>query len=152
MTWITDNSGTRWVEVPQRKRRKPRTGGRFSELSIGDQLVQRTPYTRIRPHEPERAPYEQYVQVTDLWFDPVAGQDNEWRGQMVGVAAININGALSKKQSYSRHALAAVGYHRAEIDYRGMCVARAQAARDGAVVSIRHAHKIRSRPKLPGGL
>lgn len=152
MTLITDENGTRWVDTPPRKRRAPRTGGRFSALEVGQQLVKTYTIRWTRAGVEESSRHTYHAIVTDLWLDPVAGEENPWRGQMVAIASIGPDGRLSKKRGMSRHALACDGWHKTDIDYRAMCVARVAAMKAGDVVGIGAGRRIRARPKLPGGL
>lgn len=153
MTWITDNTGTKWVEPEPRKRRAKATKGRFSEIAVGDQLEERHWSREFHRQQLKRdAPPTFYV-VTDLWLDPVKGQDNEWSGQMVGYQRIGTNGeVVGKKLSNSRHGLASLGFHKAEIDYIGQRLATVEAAAAGNVVGIGFGQVIRRRPKMSGGL
>ena len=153
MTWITDHTGTRWVEPKPRKRRAKPVQGRFSQLSVGDQLEERHPSrTRLREQFKREAPRSFYV-VTDLWFDPVKGQDAEYSGQMVGYRGLNADGEpVGRKRSTNRHGLATQGFHIADFDYIAQCRARVEAANDGKVVGIGFGKVIRKRPKISGGL
>lgn len=153
MTWVTDNTGTRWIEPPERKRRAKATKGRFSDIAVGDQLEERHwSRERLRQQLKRDAPPTFYI-VTDLWFDPVRGQANEWSGQMVGYQRLGSNGEpIGKKLGNSRHGLASLGFHKAEIDYVGQRRATVAAVADVNVVGIGFGRVIRRRPKLSGGL
>lgn len=150
MTWVTDQTGTRWVEPTARKRRARQTKGRFSELTVGDQLeLKNHSLDQLAEQIGRRGPRTFYV-VTDLWFDPVKGQDGEYRGQMVGYQRLNDHGEpVGRKQSTSRHGLAAQGFHKAELDFIAQCKARAEASN---VVGIGFGRVLRRRPKMTGGL
>lgn len=148
MTWITDDTGTRWVASPQRKRRSPPKQGRFSNLAVNDQLECPDPMYRGSAST-RKAPSLFYL-VTDLWFDPVKGQANDFSGQMAAVLRIGSDGnPIGKKLGYSRHALATQGFHPAAIDYIGLCRLRSEGASTGDVVGIGEARRIRQRPRLP---
>lgn len=142
MTWITDNSGTRWVEQTPRKRRSPPRQGRFSVIAVDDQLERPDPLYRGSA-QTRQAPSLFYV-VTDLWFDPVKGQSNEYSGQMVAIQRIGPDGQhLGKKEGFSRHALSTQGFFPASIDYIGLCRGRVAAAASGSVVGISEARRKR---------
>lgn len=144
MTWITDGSGTRWVDIPQRPRRKPARALRFAALKIGDQIY--------RP--PQKDWYRKipiYYVVTDLWFDPVEGQDDPIAGQMVGFAHICEDGTVGgRKTSTTIRGLASQQYHYADVDYISIARTRLEAAQNGSIVGIGHGRTIRARPKVPG--
>lgn len=153
MTWITDSSGTRWVEPAPRKRRAKATKGRFSEIAVGDQLEERSWTRKYYREALKRDTPPTFYVVTDLWFDPVKGQHNEWSGQMVGYRRIGADGEpLGEKRANSRHGLASIGFHKAEIDYIGQRRATIEAAENGNVVGIGFGKVIRRRPKMSGGL
>lgn len=142
MGWITDENGTRWVPAPARKRRKPGRALKFGEVEVGDQLVQ-------RPKPGSRYGLPVYYLVTDRWFDPVRGQDDPVKGQMVGLASITSSGVPGSKISTTVRGLASQQYEYADIDYIGHCFSRADALGD-VVVGIGYGKVIRARPKQPG--
>jgi len=144
MTWITDNAGTRWVEPAPRKRRKPARALRFDTIKVGDQLARKWKY-----HTSAQTIW--YYLVTDLWFDPVAGQRDETAGRMAAIQMIDSHtGELrGRKEAHTLRGLASQGFNFASLDYIAHVRATRQAMSDGAVVGIRHAHAIRARPKLP---
>lgn len=69
---------------------------------------------------------------------------------MVAVAPIKADGTLYRKQSYSRHALAAVGFQKTDVDFIAICKARHDAMSGGSVVGIGYGSVIRRRPKIAG--
>jgi hypothetical protein len=92
-----------------------------------------------------------YYLVTDLWFDPVAGQNDPIRGQMVGFAQVKADGSITRKSSTTLRGLASQQYAYADLDYIALAKAKAAAVAEGdSVVSIRKAHEIRRRPKIAG--
>lgn len=146
MTWITDNSGTRWVEPIPRKRRKPARALRFADLEVGQQLMR-------RPKADWYRKIPQYYLVTDRWFDPVAGQTDPVAGQMVALCIIKSDGETSgRKSGTTLRGLASQQYEYADMDYLLHCRARRAGMGDGKVVGIGVGSAIRKRPKLPGGL
>lgn len=146
MTIITDENGTRWVEIPARKRRKSPRALRFAEIKVGDQL------TRKWPNHLSAGMVAWYYLVTDVWFDPVAGQMDEIAGRMVGIQHIDCrSGDLQgRKQPHTIRGLASQGFQYAEIDYMAHVKATNQATAEGAVIGIGRGHVIRQRPKVPG--
>lgn len=145
--------GPTWTPITlRRSRRKPRTGGRFSEIAVGDSLllVRIARWQEIRDGAERTARYEIAYVVTDLWFDPVAGEENPWQGQMTAVAQVRPDGSLGRKTRYSRHALAAVGFQKTDADHVGLAKARHEGAKAGKVVGIGRARALRRRPRLPG--
>lgn len=144
MTWVTDNTGTRWIEYEPRKRRTSPRAVRFSDLKVGDQLM------RLRKDWDDRMRAAYYI-VTDLWFDPVAGQRDETAGRMVAIRSLDDNGLERKrKEPHTLRGLASQGFHYADVDYIALKVAEKAAQEVGAVVGIGYASVIRKRPKLPG--
>jgi len=145
MTWITDNTGTYWHEIPPRKRRKPARALRFAEIKVGDQLV-------LKPSKSWHRKIPQYFVVTDLWFDPVAGQRDEVSGHMVAIRVIRHDGEVhGSKRPHTRRGLASQQYHYAGIDYIAQCKALVASIDNGVVVGIGRGKLIRGRPKMPGG-
>jgi hypothetical protein len=144
MTWIVDGNGTRWVEVPQRKRRKSPRALRFANIKVGDQLM-----LKPKPNWHRGIPH--YIIVTDLWFDPVAGQEDPVAGQMVGYSQITMSGDVRpRKSSTTIRGLASQQYVYADIDYIALCKARGDAMQTGEVVGIGAGTNIRKRPKIAG--
>lgn len=96
-TLITDETGTRFVERPQRRRRRKPRALRFAGVKVGDILIQHrksvslryikaAPGTANDPGEEIRTSiHTSLAIVTDLWFDPVLGQEDPITGQMVGL-------------------------------------------------------------------
>lgn len=92
-----------------------------------------------------------YYVVTDLWFDPVAGQDDETAGRMVGLRQIGADGEPSgRKSATTLRGLASQQYHYADMDFIAHCKARLAGINDGAIVGIGKGVAIRRRPKIPG--
>lgn len=146
MTWITDGNGRRWVETPPRKRRKPARAIRFAAIKPGDQLVLNRPSAAL-----DRRSYPIHYLVTDTWFDPVAGQDDETAGRMVAIQRIGNDGEIAgRKFAHTVRGLASQQYRYADLDYIAMCKARLAAHTEGKVVGIGKGSVIRRRPKLPG--
>lgn len=143
MTLITDGSGTRWVEVPQKKRRGSPRALKFAAIKVGDQIMQ-------KPRESFYRKIPVYYVVTDLWFDPVAGQRDATAGQMVGYAQIREDGSVWTKSKTTLRGLASQQFDYADMDFMAMCKARLAALTDGEVIPISKARAIRRRPKLPG--
>lgn len=106
-TKIVDSSGTRWVKHEPRKRRKPGRALRFAEIKVGDELV--------CVHEAYVPSRDRFV-VTDLWFDPVAGERDETAGQMVAIRWMRDGQPVGTKRPHTRRGLAMQGYHYAK-DY-----------------------------------
>jgi hypothetical protein len=145
MTLITDGNGTRWVETPVRKRRKPARALRFAELKVGDQLCR--DWNNVLVAGKARW----FYLVTDLWFDPVAGQDDETAGRMVAIAHINPrNGETRRKESHTLRGLASQGFHYSGIDFVEHTKAKIAGMIAGNVIGIGRGLVIRKRPKLPG--
>lgn len=143
MTWIIDGSGTHWVEVPQPKRRKPPRALKFAEVKVGDQLM-------MKPRDSWYRGLAIYCLITDMWFDPVEGQDDPLKGSMIGYAHIKEDGSLSRKSSTTIRGLASQQFDFADIDYIALCKARSQATETGEVIGIGFGKTIRNRPKIPG--
>lgn len=92
-----------------------------------------------------------YFVVTDMWFDPVAGQDDPLKGSMIGYAQINDQGGIGKKRPILIRGLASQGYEYADIDYIALCKTRLAAFENQEnIVGIGHGNTIRARPKTPG--
>ena len=157
MTQITDGGGTRWVAVPPRKTRKSPRAVRFAGIKVGDQVMKTWTQkgwrggiddTRGPPREFSQATW--YYIVTDLWFDPVAGQDNHVAGEMVAIAQVKPNGEIrSRKESHTKRGLASQGFHYADRDFITEGKTVVAAMKEGKVVGIGRGEIIRRRPKLP---
>ena len=160
MTWIVDNNGTRWVDTPPRKTRKPARALRFANIKVGDQIMvtRESKKSILDPNSANeqyiRVPYmkgTEYCIVTDLWFDPVAGQRDPISGEMVGIARINPDGTIcDSKYPHTKRGLASNRYKYADHDYIAACKARLEAMKSGDVVGIGYGKVIRRRPKMPG--
>jgi hypothetical protein len=147
MTWIIDGSGTQWVEVPLRKRRKSPRAVRFAEIKVGDQLMRKwTAYDA-------RIDVWYYV-VTDLWFDPVAGQKDETAGRMVAIRSIDpqTGEPRLRKEPHTIRGLASQGFMYSDIDFPNIVQATIHGLAEGKVIGIGQGHVIRRRPKVPSGV
>lgn len=149
MTWITDDSGTRWVQLPLRKRRKSPRALRFADLKVGDQLMR---HFNMPMSATGAARITWYYIVTDLWFDPVAGQDDEIAGKMVGIRMLDqrTGEAREHKEPHTLRGLASQGFQYSDIDFAALVTAKNEARAAGVVVGISQGHVIRARPKIPG--
>jgi hypothetical protein len=145
MTLITDDTGTRWVEVPLRERRKSPRALRFAEIKVDDRIMRRWDWYAGGTHV-------WYYVVTDLWFDPVAGQDDDTAGRMVAIRLLDPHTGepTRRKQQHTVRGLASQGFRYADIDFTAHCRAARDGVASGAVVGIDEAHVIRRRPKQPG--
>lgn len=112
MTLIIDKNGSRWIDTPQKKKRKPARAIRFAKIAVGDQIMKTT-----KNHDPYPRTTLYYV-VTDLWFDPVLGQVDNTAGQMVGYSRVLENGDIqSYKIKTTRRGLASQRFQPSDIDY-----------------------------------
>jgi hypothetical protein len=145
MTRIIDEDGERWVEVPRRKERRRPRALKFAEIKVGDQLMRRWAGFGGPGFN---ATVVWYYEVTDLWFDPVAGQEDETAGRMV--ALMMIYPRHRSKRAHTVRGLASNGYDYADVDIYALLDAREAAQQSGAVVGIGQGHVIRRRPKVPG--
>lgn len=127
---------------PEKVRRPSKR--RFEEVKVGDQLV-------LPPAPDWHRGVPWYFVVTDVWFDPVAGQDNPQSGEMVGVQRLGPAGdPVGSKASHSIRGLASQRYRYAEIDYVALCRTRTKAMEDGTVVGIGRGAAIRKRRPSAG--
>jgi hypothetical protein len=145
------------IEPERKRRRKPRPL-RFAEIEVGHILIQRRKTIRaVRPKRPighaNDDPQElvyvpevitAYAIVTDLWFDPVYGQNEESTGQMVGCQYWISGAPMGSKWPYNRLGLARAGWNYATAEEIAGEVAEAdrlsrlrRAFRDGEIVPIR---------------
>jgi hypothetical protein len=145
MTWITGNTGTCWVEPEPRKRRPPGRAVRFAAVKVGDQLA------RTWPHYLNAGVTVWHYIVTDLWFDPVAGQKDETAGRLVAIQRIDwrTGDPVDRKEGHSLRGLASQGFRYAVLDYMAQVKATIAAKAAGEVVGIDLGHVIRQRPKVP---
>jgi hypothetical protein len=162
MTIVVDGSGTRWVEVPRTKRRRAPRALRFAEIKVGDQLVCRRKarwetYEKrpiqtanidplMRKHEKETITY---AIVTDLWFDPVAGEEDPISGQMVAIRYLRDGEPVGNKWSHTRRGLATNSYHYADFDVIEHYRRLREGIEAGEVTGISKGKVYRRRPKLP---
>jgi len=128
-----------------RKRRKSPRALRFADLKVGDQLLK--VYSDPIDTEQKRT---WYYLVTDLWFDPVAGQEDETAGRMVGIAHIDprTGEPRSRKEATTLRGLASQGYRYSDLDFMTLRKTTIAAAIEGKVVGIGRGHVIRRRPKI----
>jgi hypothetical protein len=159
MTWIYDGDKPRiWVEIPLPKRRKSPRALRFANLAVGDQLIKewtskgwRGGIDDMNKPAIELSKNIWYYLVTDLWFDPVAGQDNDVAGRMVAIVHIDHHGfPHSRKEQHTLRGLASEGFHYADRDFIAFCRNRTEAMQNGTIVGIGMGSVIRKRPKQPG--
>lgn len=150
MTWITDDTGTRWVEAPPRKKRALGKR-RFEDVKVGDYVMRDrvSGWTGNRTSGSSKS--REYAVVTDLWFDPVKGQREREHGEMVAIRWIMEGVPVSSKWPHTLRGLATNGYTYADRDPVAEHAAKVQAQREGVLVGIGQAHVIRRRPKQPGG-
>lgn len=125
MTWITDGSGTRWVPVVPRKRRKPPRALRFADLKPGDVVTARSKWTeRIQDPACARVPGKandntrdvqrsavHFALVEHIWDDPVAGESDPTAGRMVAIRPLTPRGPSPSLTRHTLRGLASNGYH-----------------------------------------
>lgn len=122
MTLITDGNGTRWVNVPPRKRRKPARALRFAKIAVGDVLLHRARYRSTRyPSGPVPTANDNPLEtvhethgfaiVEHLWTDPVRGEKDPVAGQMVGLRPLTQHGRAGSLTGMPIRGLASQGYH-----------------------------------------
>jgi len=109
MTRIYTSDGTFDAEPPQRKRRAKPRALRFSDIKVGNELSKRMTW------HGERA--VTFYVVTDLWFDPVAGQRDHEAGNMVAVRRIEPF-PTDRKEPHTRRGLASQGFRYRYSDMR----------------------------------
>lgn len=109
MTRIYTSDGTFDAEPPPRKRRAKPRALRFADVRVGDELSKRMIW-----HGQRAVTF--YV-VTDLWFDPVAGQFDNEAGNMVAVRRIEPF-PTDRKDPHSRRGLASQGFRYRYADTR----------------------------------
>jgi hypothetical protein len=145
-------------DEPPQRRRKPARALRFAEIKVGDQLMVSyvTKYLTtdgtggwIEASDPLAV---WYWIVTDLFFDPVAGEYDELAGRMVAIKRLDRHTGepMQGKRSHTIRGLASNGYRYADIDFIAHCKAKRAAIASGAAVSIGFGKVLRRRPKLPG--
>jgi hypothetical protein len=147
-----DDDGRMWTEIPRRKRRKSPRAVRFAEIKVGDQLMREYRLDGFCSIDRKDRVQIWYYVVTDLWFDPCAGQHDETAGRMVAIQSIcpRTGDPRPHKEPHTLRGLASQGFHFADIDFLAHAKARNQAMADGAVVGIGKGHVIRRRPTVPG--
>lgn len=152
---------TRWNdETAPKRRRKSARALRFAEIKVGGQLM--VSYASEYQTSDGAGGYKTcknprsvwYWVVTDLFFDPVAGEYDETAGRMVAIKRLcpHTGEPIQGKRSHSIRGLASNGYHYADVDFMALMAARLQGKATGDVVEIGRGHVIRRRPKVPGRL
>lgn len=149
-TVVHDQEGTRFVQVEPKPKRRPARALRFPDLKVGDGLILKGKSHSVRYEQPLRlaglppvanddmreiVSTRRYVTLalcTDRWFDPVLGQTDPIKGDMVGLRWITGNGMTGTKISYPIRGLAPQGYWPATpeqtlrirefVDERGMLI------------------------------
>lgn len=136
------------VIYEDRKRRKPARALKFGDVKVGDQLVRVCNFVQIDNLYDRRQKI--YYLVTDRWFDPVAGQDDEVAGQMVGLRQIGPDGELrGGKLATTVRGLASQQYQYVGFDMIAQQKAAVAALKSREVIGMGEALKIRARPKTP---
>jgi len=156
VTWVTDGSGPCWVEIPKKKPRKSPRAVRFAEIKVGDQIMRvwtskgwRGGKDDFKGPAVELSQTTWYYIVTDIWFDPVAGQRNPLAGKMIAISHIIENGEpYAHKEAHTVRGLASEGFKYADRDFIAFCRERLSAMECGNVVGIGMGQVIRRRPKV----
>ena len=161
MTIIRDASGTREVHSPRREKRK-RGAGRFADVKVGDQIMQRVVSRWDTVARDDRAANDAawikherdhgfaYAIVTDLWFDPVKGETDPIAGQMVAIQHLRQGRPIMSKRPHTVRGLASNGFVYADRDEIAHWNAVRAAHDAGQVVGIGQGRTIRKRPKISG--
>ncbi len=161
MTTIHDENGTRQVHIPRREKRK-RGAGRFAEVKVGDQLMQRvisrwSTYATdpSAANDPAMVDHEKdcgfaYAIVTDLWFDPVKGEEDPIAGQMVAIRHLRQGRPIMSKRPHTIRGLASNGWQYADRDEIAHWEAVREAHEAGKVIGIGVGKVYRKRPQIPG--
>lgn len=89
----------------------------------------------------------EYAIVTDLWFDPVKGEKDRQKGDMVAIATIT-RGMTFGKQAHTLRGLASNGWKYFDEDPFDLHETLVEAVKSERVVGIGQAHIIRKRPKI----
>jgi hypothetical protein len=112
---VYDERRRRWVEPRVAKQVSVRGRGRFSNVSVGDQImrsnVSRRELRLQRKEDGIATPGErqkcfEYAIVTDIWFDPVAGQHDRLKGEMVAIQPLLDGRAHGAKRAHTVRGLA----------------------------------------------
>lgn len=109
--------------VGRKRRAKPRAL-RFAALKQGDVLIYRgkavseryvPPADGFTPANENRLTevrlYAGFAFVEHRWFDPCAGHEDRWAGEMAGVCLVNHNGKVASPTPHTLRGLAMQGYH-----------------------------------------
>lgn len=127
---------------PPKPPRKP-ANRRFADVAVGDYLIKERKYRLgerlVRSME--------YSIVTDLWFDPVKGEEDRQKGDMVAIATIT-RGRTFGKQAHTLRGLASNGWKYFGGDPFDLHDTLVEAVKSERVVGIGQAHIIRKRPKI----
>lgn len=110
-----------FVKVAPKKRRARPRALRFADLKAGDVLVHRQKAVTVkRPREADLVAANEIEEVNRFasfcivehrWFDPCAGHDDRWAGEMAGVCSINHNGKVPTPYPHTLRGLAMQGFH-----------------------------------------
>lgn len=133
-TQIFDENGSRWVDVHEPKRRKPARALKFGGVKVGDQLMR-------RPRGDWLEKFTSYFIVTDRWFDPVKGDVDPIKGEMVGYSRISPKGTLCRKEATTVRGLATQQFEYADQDFLAMAKNRLKQLESGGVVGIGQAKR-----------
>ncbi|MEV5031625.1 hypothetical protein MRBLMC3_000808 [Sphingobium sp. LMC3-1-1.1] len=159
MTWIVDENGRRWVE-PQARVKRKRGRGRFADVKVGDQLMCRVISRWDSPIRDDLAANDagwqrherdhgfQYAIVTDLWFDPVAGQDDPLKGEMVGIQILHQGRPRGGKRAHTIRGLASNKWQYADRDEIAHWEAVRAGVDAGDVIGIGRGRRDRKEPRL----
>lgn len=150
----------RWIDVTKPKRpprKEPKR--RFENIKVGDQLMREWIQQGWRGgrDDTKQPPVKLssqtwYYIVTDLWFDPVKGDEKPRLGEMVAIQRLGQKGEpIGRKIGHSKTGLASNAYRYADMDYVKFCNDRLAAIEEGRVVGIGMGQIIRRRPKVSGG-
>ncbi len=123
MTWVTDGSGTRWIESIPRKRRKAGRALRFADLAPGDVLIHRVKWKReVHDHggrdirtandnsRTEEGLIIGFAFCEHRWFDPVRGKSDETSGMMAAIRPVTGRGRGVLLYAHTLRGLAQNGY------------------------------------------
>lgn len=155
------DGSVREVHYPRREKRK-RGAGWFAEVKVGDQLMQRvisrwSTYGKDANAANDPAATEHvkdcglaYAIVTDLWFDPVKGEEDPISGQMVAIRHLRQGRELGSKNPHTIRGLASNGWQYADRDEIAHWEAVREAHEAGQVIGIGRGTVLRKRPQISG--
>jgi hypothetical protein len=150
LTWITDGSGTRWIDMPERIKR-PGGRRRFENVKVGDFIMKDRITHWVGNRGSGSSKSREYAVVTDLWFDPAKGQHDHERGEMVAIQWVLDGKVAGSKSPHTIRGLATNGYVYADRDPIAEHQLKLQAKQEGVLVGVGHGFTTRRRPKQPGG-